>query len=64
MGSELMQFPAFAETICLLDDELHSLDYKPSWKMLDILSESSPEFSIHKADIVQPITTAVQIALA
>jgi acyl transferase domain-containing protein len=26
MGSELMQFPPFAETICLLDEELHTLE--------------------------------------
>ncbi|KAL4912325.1 hypothetical protein BDW62DRAFT_24860 [Aspergillus aurantiobrunneus] len=63
MGRELLQFPAFADTIYLLDHELHRLPHGPPWKILDILLDKSQSCLINKAELAQPITTAVQIGL-
>ncbi|KAI1089063.1 putative polyketide synthase [Rostrohypoxylon terebratum] len=63
MGRELMQFSTFSRTIHQLDEALSSLPYAPSWKIYDVLMDTSEKCPINQAEFAQTTTTAVQIGI-
>ncbi|KAI1208447.1 putative polyketide synthase [Annulohypoxylon truncatum] len=63
MSRELMQFSTFSRTIRELDDALSSLPHAPSWKIYDVLTDTSEKCPINQAEFAQTTTTAVQIGI-
>lgn len=64
MGYELLQTcRQFRKTISTLQKSLDSLPDGPQWSLFEEISASASLSRIHKAEISQPICTAVQIAL-
>lgn len=65
MGAQLYeQSPLFRRTLQHLEDSLARLPDPPSWSLTDaLLGASGDESQIHEAEIAQPLTTALQIAL-
>ena len=65
MGARLFeQSPLFRRSIQKLDDSLSWLPDAPSWSLTDeLLVASGDESRVHDAEIAQPLTTALQIAL-
>ncbi|KAI2615012.1 putative polyketide synthase [Hypoxylon sp. NC1633] len=63
MGRELVQFATFSRTIHQLDDALSALPQAPTWKIYDVLMDTSSECPINQAVFAQPITTAVQVGI-
>jgi acyl transferase domain-containing protein len=64
MGKELMEdYESFRADMQKMDDSLAQLKHTPSWKISDKLLKSDSLSNIHKAEISQPLCTAVQAAL-
>ncbi|KAK7736708.1 Type I Iterative PKS [Cytospora paraplurivora] len=65
MGKELIQvYPSFEESIKALDRHLHTLgDDGPSWSLLEELLRGKKTSRLSQAELAQPCTTALQIAL-
>ncbi|KAK5637187.1 hypothetical protein RRF57_012899 [Xylaria bambusicola] len=64
MGALLYQeSPVFKSTIQHLDESLSRLPDCPNWTLADELVARGKESRIHEAEIAQPLTTALQIAL-
>jgi acyl transferase domain-containing protein len=64
MGACLFEtYPTFAKTIDELDHALATAPNPPFWKIKDCLLAPAENSHIHKAEISQPLCTAVQIAL-
>ena len=65
MGARLFeQSNLFRRSIRQLDDSLSSLPDAPSWSLTDeLVVASGDESRVHEAEIAQPLTTALQIAL-
>ncbi|KAI1453383.1 putative polyketide synthase [Annulohypoxylon moriforme] len=63
MGRELMQFSTFSRTIHKLDKALSSLPHAPSWKIYDVLMDTSEKCPINQAEFAQTTTTAMQIGI-
>ena len=64
MGESLFQnSTSFRGTIEELDSILHGLPHGPSWSLADKLLRRDEPISISRAEISQPLCTAIQIAL-
>ncbi|PYH30922.1 fatty acid synthase S-acetyltransferase [Aspergillus neoniger CBS 115656] len=64
MASELLwAFPSFRSSIEKMDMTLRVLEDSPSWTILDCLADAAFAFWTNKAEFVQPLCTALQIAL-
>jgi malonyl CoA-acyl carrier protein transacylase/SAM-dependent methyltransferase len=64
MGKELMEdYESFRADMQKMDDSLAQLKHAPSWKISDELLKSDGLSNIHKAEMSQPLCTAVQVAL-
>ena len=64
MGLELMKSDRkFLEDIKALDQVLHSLIHPPTWSIEEELMKDSTSTQLDKAEIAQPLCTAIQIAL-
>ncbi|KAI1406986.1 hypothetical protein F5Y13DRAFT_207084 [Hypoxylon sp. FL1857] len=66
MGQALMkEYPSFLATIRRLDKYLDELDQDNSreWSIEDVLNQSPAESLVHRAELSQPLVTALQIAL-
>ncbi|KAI1364001.1 hypothetical protein F5Y08DRAFT_222928 [Xylaria arbuscula] len=64
MGALLYrESPVFKSTIQHLDESLSRLPDCPNWTLADELVACDKESRIHEAEIAQPLTTALQIAL-
>ncbi|KAI0202910.1 hypothetical protein F4808DRAFT_468089 [Astrocystis sublimbata] len=65
MGALLYeQSPAFKRTIQRLDESLPRLPDRPDWTLADeLVAISDDDSRMHTAEIAQPLTTALQIAL-
>ncbi|KAF3903982.1 hypothetical protein AA313_de0201300 [Arthrobotrys entomopaga] len=61
MGVELMQYPAFAESIRQSSKYLEALDC--SWKLIEEMHKDSSISRMNEPEISQPISCALQIAL-
>ncbi|KAK5991583.1 Highly reducing polyketide synthase gloL [Cladobotryum mycophilum] len=64
MGRELMQdVPSFRQDIQEMDTKLQSLIEPPTWLIEEILCSNNEADFINKAEISQPLCTAIQIAI-
>ncbi|OJZ90228.1 hypothetical protein ASPFODRAFT_56562 [Aspergillus luchuensis CBS 106.47] len=64
IASELLRaFPSFRSSIEKMDMALKALEDSPSWTILDSLEDAAFAFWTNKAEFVQPLCTALQIAL-
>ncbi|KAI0469623.1 hypothetical protein F4859DRAFT_523012 [Xylaria cf. heliscus] len=65
MGHELItSLPGFKEDVLEMDDILQSLgDSRPAWKAIEELSKPASSSQIARAELAQPLSTIVQIAL-
>ncbi|MCJ1307874.1 hypothetical protein MMC25_001522 [Agyrium rufum] len=64
MGSELIkQDPHFKSDIVSMDEILQSLRYAPDWSIEAELLKPAGTSRIHKAELAQPLCTAIQIGL-
>ncbi|KAF7554946.1 hypothetical protein G7Z17_g2570 [Cylindrodendrum hubeiense] len=53
----------FRNDILSMDQKLKKLHYPPPWNLMDELLKPSGSSNIHKAELSQPLCTAIQIAL-
>ncbi|KAL5583932.1 hypothetical protein FOVSG1_015283 [Fusarium oxysporum f. sp. vasinfectum] len=63
MGTQLLDYAEFRDTISYLDQVMCTLDSPPCWMIRDILTMSCEEGRIHAADVAQTVCTAVQIGI-
>ncbi|QKX63237.1 uncharacterized protein TRUGW13939_10406 [Talaromyces rugulosus] len=64
MGRELLaNHPIFSRTIHDLDFALQSLKLRPKWTLRDELSKPKDTSQVYRAELSQPLTTAVQLGL-
>ncbi|KAL5392876.1 hypothetical protein DPSP01_000571 [Paraphaeosphaeria sporulosa] len=64
MGVELMAtFPSFHDDMLYLNSVLHTLPDGPSWSLLEELGAGKDSSRINKAELSQPLCTALQIGL-
>ncbi|RKL41407.1 Compactin diketide synthase mokB [Fusarium proliferatum] len=63
MGSQLLDYAEFGDTISYLDQVMRALESAPCWSIRDILTMSCEEGRIHAADVAQTVCTAVQIGI-
>ncbi|EXK26726.1 hypothetical protein FOMG_16673 [Fusarium oxysporum f. sp. melonis 26406] len=64
MAKELIQNDtAFRDDLLSLDAVLQRLQFPPSWSIIDELLKPANTTQVHKAELSQPLCTAVQIAL-
>ncbi|KAG5789974.1 hypothetical protein H9Q69_010962 [Fusarium xylarioides] len=63
MGTQLLDYAEFRDTISYLDQVMGVLDSTPGWSIRDILTMSCEEGRIHAADVAQTVCTAVQIGM-
>jgi acyl transferase domain-containing protein len=75
MGKELIHdFPSFAEDIAAMDKVLASLPHPPEWTIeeellwrgnakLEKLTKSERALRLRKAELAQPLCTAIQVAM-
>lgn len=64
MGKGLIdQYPSFRSSILNYDAILKSLNYAPSWSLIDTLTLPIESSKINQASRAQPACTAIQIAL-
>ncbi|KAH7110764.1 hypothetical protein EDB81DRAFT_831591 [Dactylonectria macrodidyma] len=64
MCSELILKDAdFRKDILMMDQKLKELNHPPSWNMIDELLKPSKSSLMHKAELSQPLCTAIQVAL-
>ncbi|ORY63304.1 uncharacterized protein BCR38DRAFT_475285 [Pseudomassariella vexata] len=66
MGAELMaEYPSCLATVRRLDNHLNDLDegYSRPWSIEEVLSQEPEQSTVHKAELSQPLVTALQIML-
>ncbi|KAI9741492.1 MAG: hypothetical protein M1818_004298 [Claussenomyces sp. TS43310] len=64
MGKDLLEtLPTFREDIKTMDHLLQSLKYPPDWTIEDELRKPAETSQLHRAEIAQPLCSAVQIGL-
>ncbi|KNG81092.1 putative polyketide synthase [Aspergillus nomiae NRRL 13137] len=64
MGRELLrEFPQFLQSIRSMDNALQTIEHTPSWSIEGILMRSEDKSAIRKAELSQPLCTALQVAL-
>lgn len=64
MGKELLDTNAqFRHELDGMDEILQGLKYPPSWHIVDELRKPKSSSLIHTAELAQPLSTALQIAL-
>ena len=64
MASRLLQTdPEFRKDIVGMDDILRSLKHPPTWTIENELQKPAKTSQLHRAELAQPICTAVQIGL-
>ena len=64
MASRLLQTdPEFRKDIVGMDDILRSLKHPPTWTIENELKKPAKTSQLHRAELAQPICTAVQIGL-
>ncbi|KAK3311877.1 polyketide synthase [Apodospora peruviana] len=64
MGRELiLTIPSFRQDIVRMDKVLQRLKIPPAWSILDEIQQPAETSSINRAELAQPLTTALQIAL-
>ncbi|RYP84204.1 hypothetical protein DL770_005246 [Monosporascus sp. CRB-9-2] len=63
MGAQLLTNKRFLEDITTMDKILHSLKNPPTWTIMSELQKLGEASEINKAELAQPLCTALQIAL-
>ncbi|KAL2268084.1 hypothetical protein VTJ83DRAFT_2930 [Remersonia thermophila] len=64
MGRELvLADPAFRQDMTRMDEVLQGLRIPPRWSILEELLKPAETSRIHRAELSQPLTTALQLAL-
>ncbi|RSL77235.1 hypothetical protein CEP51_009247 [Fusarium floridanum] len=64
MAKELIKSDqAFREDLLNMDTVLKGLSFPPTWNIIDELLKSADTTQVHKAELSQPLCTAVQVAL-
>ncbi|KAM7210146.1 hypothetical protein V8F06_014474 [Rhypophila decipiens] len=65
MGRELLNDPEFLAGLTEMNSVLHSLEvgHRPAWHLVDELAKPGETSQIDKAELGQPLCTALQVAL-
>ncbi|KAM7206563.1 hypothetical protein V8F20_002689 [Naviculisporaceae sp. PSN 640] len=63
MGRDLTHDPDFLADLTEMNGVLHSLAQPPSWDLVEELLKSAETSQISKAELAQPLCTALQVAL-
>ncbi|KAK3392816.1 hypothetical protein B0H63DRAFT_530309 [Podospora didyma] len=65
MGKALIQAdPTFRQSIVDMDEILQSLQHPPKWTLFEELQKPVESSQIHSAELAQPLSTALQVALS